>query len=92
LLILETPSASIAAAITGSTAFFAPEICTEPLSGPLGDIRKESIIGECRKHLANIFKNREVQENSVSSILEHTASNGKNYRYDIREYHLTYFK
>jgi cell division protein FtsB len=46
---LEIPSASIAAAITGSTAFFEPEILTEPLSGPLGDTRKESILEECRK-------------------------------------------
>jgi len=31
------------------------------------------------KHLHNIFKNRELRENSVCSILEHTASDGKKY-------------
>jgi len=44
LPILDIPSESIAAAITGSTAFFAPEIFTEPLSGPFGDTLKESIV------------------------------------------------
>ncbi len=32
------------------------------------------------KHLQNIFKTRELNEFSVSSILEHTASDGKNYQ------------
>ncbi|MFA7718107.1 MAG: RhuM family protein [Candidatus Absconditabacterales bacterium] len=32
------------------------------------------------KHLNNVFKEGELQENSVSSILEHTASDGKNYK------------
>ncbi len=32
------------------------------------------------KHLANIFKTGELKENSVSSILEHTAADGKKYR------------
>jgi len=32
------------------------------------------------KHLKNIFDSKELQENSVSSILEHTASDGKKYR------------
>ncbi|MDE6381152.1 MAG: virulence RhuM family protein [Muribaculaceae bacterium] len=31
------------------------------------------------KHLSNIFKTGELEENSVCSILEHTASDGKNY-------------
>lgn len=31
------------------------------------------------KHLVNIFKNKELQENSVCSILEHTAADGKIY-------------
>jgi len=31
------------------------------------------------KHLKNIFESRELQENSVSSILEHTAPDGKTY-------------
>jgi hypothetical protein len=30
------------------------------------------------KHLKNIFETGELQENSVSSILEHTAADGKN--------------
>jgi prophage maintenance system killer protein len=32
------------------------------------------------KHLGNIFKSGELSENSVCSILEHTASDGKNYQ------------
>ncbi|MFH1127002.1 MAG: virulence RhuM family protein [archaeon] len=32
------------------------------------------------KHLINIFKSHELDENSVSSILEHTAIDGKNYK------------
>jgi len=32
------------------------------------------------KHLKNIFESGELQENSVSSILEHTASDGKKYK------------
>ncbi len=32
------------------------------------------------KHLQNIFESGELKENSVSSILEHTASNGKKYK------------
>ena len=32
------------------------------------------------KHLKNIFESRELKENSVSSILEHTAEDGKNYK------------
>ena len=32
------------------------------------------------KHLANIFKTGELEENSVRSILEHTAADGKNYQ------------
>ena len=31
------------------------------------------------KHLSNIFKSGELEEKSVCSILEHTASDGKNY-------------
>jgi hypothetical protein len=31
------------------------------------------------KHLKNIFESGELQENSVSSILEHTADDGKTY-------------
>ena len=32
------------------------------------------------KHLKNIFESRELVENSVSSILEHTAEDGKKYK------------
>lgn len=32
------------------------------------------------KHLKNIFDSGELDENSVSSILEHTAEDGKNYK------------
>ncbi len=32
------------------------------------------------KHLKNIFESGELEENSVSSILEHTAEDGKNYQ------------
>lgn len=32
------------------------------------------------KHLRNIFESGELEENSVSSILEHTASDGKKYK------------
>jgi hypothetical protein len=32
------------------------------------------------KHLKNIFESGELKENSVSSILEHTASDGKTYK------------
>jgi hypothetical protein len=32
------------------------------------------------KHLANIFESNELEENSVISILETTAADGKNYK------------
>src|ERR1700742_5008421 len=32
------------------------------------------------KHLNNIFKNNELVEDSVCSILEHTANDGKRYK------------
>ena len=32
------------------------------------------------KHLKNIFESGELKEDSVSSILEHTADDGKNYK------------
>ena len=32
------------------------------------------------KHLLNIFKTKELDKKSVSSILEHTASDGKKYK------------
>ncbi len=41
----------------------------------LFDVQRPAIT----KHLKNIFESRELQENSVSSILEHTADDGKTY-------------
>ena len=38
------------------------------------------------KHLKNIFESKELKENSVSSILEHTAEDGK--IYDVKFYNL----
>jgi hypothetical protein len=38
------------------------------------------------KHLGNVFKSKELDENSVCSILEHTADDGKKYK--TRFYHL----
>jgi hypothetical protein len=38
------------------------------------------------KHLLNIFESGELEENSVSSILEHTAEDGK--KYDTKFYNL----
>ena len=38
------------------------------------------------KHLKNIFDSEELEENSVSSILEHTADDGK--RYQVKFYNL----
>lgn len=32
------------------------------------------------KHLSNVFKTKELEEDSVCSILEHTAADGKNYK------------
>ena len=32
------------------------------------------------KHLGNIFRNKELREDSVSSVLEHTARDGRPYR------------
>jgi hypothetical protein len=41
----------------------------------LFDVQRPAIT----KHLKNIFENHELEENSVSSILEHTATDGKQY-------------
>lgn len=38
------------------------------------------------KHLKNIFESGELQEDSVSSILEHTANDGKTYQ--VKYYNL----
>ena len=40
------------------------------------DVRRPAIT----KHLANIFKTHELNANSVRSILEHTAADGKTYQ------------
>ncbi len=40
------------------------------------DVNRQAIT----KHLKNIFESGELDENSVCSILEHTASDGKNYK------------
>ncbi len=37
------------------------------------------------KHLKNIFESGELQENSVISILETTADDGKKYRRELNE-------
>jgi hypothetical protein len=42
----------------------------------LFDVQRPAIT----KHLKNIFESGELEENSVSSILEHTAEDGKNYQ------------
>ena len=44
------------------------------------------------KHLHNIFKVGELKENSVCSILEHTAADGKRYRTKFYNLDLTYSK
>ena len=38
------------------------------------------------RHLSNIFKSGELEQDSVCSILEHTATDGKNYR--VKHYNL----
>jgi len=49
---------------------------TQPQIALLFGVQRPAIT----KHLRNIFKSRELEEVSVSSILEHTASDGKTYR------------
>ena len=46
---------------------------TQKSMGELFGVQRPAIT----KHLNNIFKEWELQENSVSSILEHTAADGK---------------
>lgn len=48
----------------------------------LFDVQRQAVT----KHLANIFKSGELHENSVCSILEHTASDGKVYK--VKHYDL----
>ena len=49
---------------------------TQPQIALLFGVQRPAIT----KHLRNIFKSRELDEFSVSSILEHTASDGKTYQ------------
>ena len=49
---------------------------TQPQIALLFGVQRPAIT----KHLRNIFKSGELEESSVSSILEHTASDGKTYR------------
>lgn len=48
---------------------------TQNMIAELFDVQRPAIT----KHLKNIFENHELEENSVSSILEHTATDGKQY-------------
>jgi hypothetical protein len=49
---------------------------TQKSMGELFGVQRPAIT----KHLNNIFKGGELKENSVSSILEHTAADGKKYQ------------
>jgi hypothetical protein len=49
---------------------------TQPQIALLFGVQRPAIT----KHLRNIFKSGELEESSVSSILEHTASDGKVYQ------------
>jgi len=48
---------------------------TQTMIAQLFDVQRPAIT----KHLKNIFESYELDENSVSSILEHTANDGKTY-------------
>ncbi len=48
---------------------------TQTMIAQLFDVQRPAIT----KHLKNIFESGELDENRVSSILEHTANDGKNY-------------
>ena len=48
---------------------------TQAMIAQLFDVQRPAIT----KHLKNIFESGELDENSVSSILEHTANDGKTY-------------
>ena len=48
---------------------------TQTMIAQLFDVQRPAIT----KHLKNIFESDELDENSVSSILEHTANDGKTY-------------
>ena len=49
---------------------------TQNMIAQLFDVQRPAIT----KHLKNIFESGELEEKSVSSILEHTAKDGKNYK------------
>ncbi len=49
---------------------------TQNMIAELFDVQRPAIT----KHLKNIFESQELEESSVSSILEHTATDGKNYK------------
>ncbi|MCX8481850.1 MAG: virulence RhuM family protein, partial [Sediminibacterium sp.] len=49
---------------------------TQDLMAQLFEIQRPAIT----KHLINIFNEQELLEDAVSSILEHTASDGKKYK------------
>ncbi len=49
---------------------------TQNMISELFDVQRPAIT----KHLKNIFESEELEEDSVSSILEHTAKDGKNYK------------
>ncbi len=49
---------------------------TQNMIAQLFDVQRPAI----SKHLKNIFEREELEEKSVSSILEHTAKDGKNYK------------
>lgn len=55
---------------------------TQAMIAQLFDVQRPAIT----KHLKNIFESCELDEKSVSSILEHTAKDGKNY--DTKYYNL----
>ena len=46
---------------------------TQTMIAELFDVQRPAVT----KHLKNIFEDEELEESSVSSILEHTASDGK---------------
>jgi hypothetical protein len=49
---------------------------TQNMIAQLFDVQRPAIT----KHLKNIFESHELEEDAVSSILEHTASDGKTYK------------
>jgi len=55
---------------------------TQEQLASLFDIQRQAI----SKHLSNIFASEELRENSVCSILEHTAEDGKTYK--VKHYNL----